>query len=112
MFQFADFFVPLLRAWPWDIARGIIRVCSLSNWQDETPLYGPLVDYIEVVKTQGINIIVTGHSLGGGMASIGAALTGLKSVGFSPPGIKWSSLKFGIQDMYSLDESMISIYAK
>jgi putative lipase involved disintegration of autophagic bodies len=112
MFQFADFLIPLLRAWPWDIARGIIRVCSLSTWQNQNPLYAPLVDYLQVAKTQGINIIVTGHSLGGGMASIGAALTGLKSVGISPPGIKLSSLKFGIQDMYSLDESMISIYAK
>lgn len=112
MFQFADWFVPLLRAWPWDIARGIIRVTSLSTWQSQPPLYQPLVEHVQLVQTQGVNIIITGHSLGGGMASIAGALTGLKSVGYSPPGIKWSSLKFGIQDMYSLDETMISIYAK
>ncbi|KAI9034213.1 hypothetical protein DFJ74DRAFT_10497 [Hyaloraphidium curvatum] len=112
MFQFVDIVVPLIRVWPIEVTRAIVKFTSIGAWMDDTPLYEPLVDYIQQVQAQGLNVIVTGHSLGGGMASIGGALTGLKSVGYSPPGIVYSSLKFGIQDVYSLDETMISIYAE
>jgi len=42
-------------------------------------------------------VIITGHSLGGGLARIVGTLVGLPSVSFSPPGLKLSYRKYSVR---------------
>ena len=48
--------------------------------------FQPVLDYA-TVHARGAHVVLTGHSLGGGLAKIVGALTGHASVAFSPPGI-------------------------
>lgn len=56
------------------------------------------IDLIGQVKSSdgGGRVSVSGHSLGGGLASIGAGWYGLESVSFSGPGWLLSSAKLGM----------------
>jgi len=50
-------------------------------------------------------IVLTGHSLGGGMATVVAALTHLPVVSITPPGIYWSLAKHSrLSDMAKTDD--------
>ena len=50
--------------------------------------------------------MLTGHSLGGSVSNIVAARFALKSVSFSPPGIYYGHLKFGIKSVDSIDQQV------
>lgn len=48
--------------------------------------YSPLVDYIDTIDDDH-HLVITGHSLGGGLAHIIGGFTNHASVAFSPPGV-------------------------
>jgi putative lipase involved disintegration of autophagic bodies len=66
----------------------------------EAEYYQPLVERVRVISDSTLekktDVILTGHSLGGGLSRIVAALTHLPSVSFAPPGIALSHRKFSI----------------
>eukprot|EP01052_Picozoa_sp_SAG31_P000663 SAG31_NODE_19_length_35031_cov_42.510707_14_plen_180_part_00 len=62
----------------------------------ELDYYESVVRYIHKLLplSPGWRIIVTGHSLGGGIATIAGATLGINSIAFSPPGFVRSRRKF------------------
>jgi hypothetical protein len=86
----------------------IIQILHESNaffgLVGEAQYYQPLVQRIRELKnlstdsTGSMDVILTGHSLGGGLARIVGALTELPSVSFAPPGVALSHGKYVIFD--------------
>jgi putative lipase involved disintegration of autophagic bodies len=78
----------------------IIQILHESNaffgLVGEAEYYQPLVEKVQAITEVDKNteVILTGHSLGGGLSRIVAALTHLPSVSFAPPGIALSHRKF------------------
>jgi cephalosporin-C deacetylase-like acetyl esterase len=73
----AEYYQPLLER-----VKAISETTSLQQQQQE--------------KNKRTDVILTGHSLGGGLSRIVAALAHLPSVSFAPPGIALSHRKFSI----------------
>jgi hypothetical protein len=75
----------------------------------EAEYYQPLVERVKVISDSTLekktDVILTGHSLGGGLSRIVAALTHLPSVSFAPPGIALSHRKFSILEEKKSDDS-------
>ena len=63
----------------------------------------------DIKHTDGRQVIITGHSLGGGLARIVGALTSIPSVTFSPPGLELSHRKYAVLNsdgsLHRLDNS-------
>merc|ERR1712151_1055949 len=56
--------------------------------------YSELVQSLsQIPHSQYSRVVLTGHSLGGGMATVVATLTHLPVIGITPPGIYWSIAK-------------------
>lgn len=91
---------PTVRIWPDSIASAVIEwlhtALQLFGLESSTGLHYHLLllDYVQKLKREGRHVIVTGHSLGGGLAQVVGLLAGVQSVCFSPPGIGRSYQKF------------------
>ncbi len=89
---------PTFRLWSDDTTSSVIEWLyefnSFFGLQGEAEYYRPLTDKIYSLQANGENIIVTGHSLGGGLARLVGALTNIQSVTFAPPGIRMSYRKY------------------
>lgn len=57
--------------------------------------YNDVVSYVLTISYHR-RVVVTGHSLGGGISKISSALTGVPVVAISAPGIGLSSRAFGV----------------
>jgi len=68
-----------------------------------------LEQYAKSVRDR--RVVLTGHSLGGGIARLVALRDGYPSVTFSPPGIKQSHRKFGDLVLPELHDSTVTIIA-
>ncbi len=64
----------------------------------ECDYYVPIIKYVKKVKEDGRNVVVTGHSLGGGLARIISSQELVTSICFSPPGIAQSYRKFHLSE--------------
>ncbi|CAN0497237.1 unnamed protein product, partial [Ectocarpus sp. 12 AP-2014] len=67
---------------------------QLFGLQQQAHYYRPLLEYVRAIE--GRNVVLTGHSLGGGLARIVGALEKATSICFSPPGIAQSYRKFSV----------------
>ena len=101
--QFTDLFLPTMSLWPPQFASWLIAVTSVGYWLDQSGsfFYAPLVEHVKRVSEERM-VIVTGHSLGGGLAKIVSANVQIPAVCMSPPGISLISQKLEIEeaDMY------------
>lgn len=61
--------------------------------------YGPLVEHVAAIAATR-RVIMTGHSLGGGLARIVSGFTNTTAVAFSPPGVVQTRRKFRRLDGY------------
>jgi len=94
---------PLMRLWADSTTSTIIQLLHESNvffgLVGEAEYYQPLVQRVREISSESADnrtVILTGHSLGGGLARIVGALTTLPSVSFAPPGIALSHRKYSV----------------
>jgi predicted esterase YcpF (UPF0227 family) len=92
---------PLMRVSSDTTTSTIIQILHESNsffgLVGEAEYYQPLLERVKAISdTNKTDVILTGHSLGGGLSRIVAALAHLPSVSFAPPGIALSHRKFSI----------------
>jgi hypothetical protein len=93
---------PTIRIWTHETTAHIIEWLyefnSFFGLQGEAEYYGPLTQRVFEIanKAEGHQVIITGHSLGGGLARIVGTLAGQGSVSFSPPGLGQSYRKYSL----------------
>lgn len=92
--------VPTIRFWPHGTSALIIGFFNgiletIFNLETNSYYYDPILKHIRGIEHK---VVITGHSLGGGLAKIVGALTGKATVAFSPPGITLSRRKFVSKD--------------
>lgn len=92
---------PVMRLWSDYTTSAIIQLIHESNkffgLKGEAEYYQPLVQRVkDIARSSEQRVILTGHSLGGGLARIVGALTNISSVSFSPPGIALSHKKYSV----------------
>jgi hypothetical protein len=68
------------------------RVQEISSHPYDLPLTVPIINS----NTEAPSVVITGHSMGGGLARIVGTLTGTPSVTFSPPGLGLSYKKYSL----------------
>jgi len=89
---------PTIRAWPRHtvemVVVGIHDFLGALGMPDDSWSYMELVRHISTIPRDNYaQIVLTGHSLGGGMATVVAALTHLPVISITPPGIYWTLAK-------------------
>ena len=92
---------PTIRLWTHDTTSRLIEWLfefnSFFGLKAEAEFYRPLTERVFAISNSSTKVLLTGHSLGGGLARIVGTLTGLPSASFSPPGLKLSYRKYSAQ---------------
>ncbi len=96
--QAINFWLPLLQVLPKAFVQAVIDFIALG------PIAGPQPfkwtdEYVSGLKSEGLNPIITGHSLGGAIGQIVSAKNAAPGLFFSPTGMKYTSRRFGISLM-------------
>ncbi|KAJ4461455.1 putative Transmembrane protein [Paratrimastix pyriformis] len=80
---------PILGIWPGDLNSRIVNIISLiSQWFTVSfQYYTDVQEYVKSIMPYRTQVIMTGHSLGAGLAKIVAAEEDLAAVTFSGPGV-------------------------
>jgi len=91
---------PSVRTWPRDTTGEVIsHMHAMLRWfdiQDDRWHYKEILDHVRG-KAPEEEVVLTGHSLGGGMALVVGALTGRLAVALQPPGVYHSLAKHQLQ---------------
>ena len=87
---------PTIRIWPRDSSSMVIRtihdILSGLGLEDNQWHYSEILDYVRQIPREQ-EVVVTGHSLGGGIALVVGALTDRLAVALQPPGVFYSLAK-------------------
>ncbi|KEG13143.1 hypothetical protein DQ04_01191110 [Trypanosoma grayi] len=86
-----------------------LSVCENNNYRRD--FFVDVINHIGYVGSRPSrpkNVLLTGHSLGGAVASIIGAQMGIQAVGFSTPGISLSHKRFGI-DLQRIHRYVVTI---
>jgi pimeloyl-ACP methyl ester carboxylesterase len=99
-------FMPVLSQLPPKYIGRLIRaffVYGLGGAPDT--IYKPIIEYTRKLRTlSSEKILVVGHSLGGGIASVVASrVDGVQGFGLSPSGVFYNSLAFGFDPVYTYE---------
>jgi hypothetical protein len=100
LLQFSSYIGPFTNFWPEQMTATVIYAVSLFedlsvSSEDNQSYYSPLHDYVARIKGSR-DIVMTGHSLGGGIVNIVGSKLEIPTVSFSPPGITFSRMKLGL----------------
>ncbi|CAE8713061.1 unnamed protein product, partial [Polarella glacialis] len=89
-----------VRIWPREstemVIQAIHNILASLGLQDDQWHYREILDYVRQIPADR-EVVVTGHSLGGGIALVVGALTGRLAVAVQPPGIYHSLAKHQTQ---------------
>jgi len=98
---------PTIRIWPDPVSAFVINALShtltIFGLEGSANYYKGVLEYVRSVSDDR-QVVLTGHSLGGGLARIVAAIEHLPNVAFSPPGVAQSYYKFVYNEMSSSSE--------
>jgi len=87
---------PTVRIWPRDttamVIGGIHGILKSMDVADDRWHYRQILEYVRQIP-QDRNVVITGHSLGGGISLVIGALTGRLAVALQPPGVYHSLAK-------------------
>lgn len=94
---------PVLNQMPSGLVQWVLSIPGVGILNPDAT-YTTLTEYVERRKgalcashaAGECRLLITGHSLGGGMASLAGATSAVKAVSFSGPGLYWSVDRFGI----------------
>jgi len=93
---------PTVRIWPRDTTAMVItaihKILKGMAVQDEQWHYREILEHVRKIKP-GREVVITGHSLGGGIALVVGALTGHLGVAIQPPGVYHSLAKHQAQQL-------------
>eukprot|EP00931_Biecheleriopsis_adriatica_P085755 TRINITY_DN60561_c0_g1_i1.p1 TRINITY_DN60561_c0_g1~~TRINITY_DN60561_c0_g1_i1.p1 ORF type:complete len:686 (+),score=56.82 TRINITY_DN60561_c0_g1_i1:77-2134(+) len=110
--QLFDEWVPLFNLLPRHVLERLLVLAHWRVWFGEELPWEHLVRYASNIKAYceslGYELLLTGHSLGGGMAQIIAGRLGSPAVVFSPVGVSFSSSFFGI-DLQTVMKSVVAV---
>lgn len=91
---------PTVRIWPREttamIIRGVHGMLKRLAVQDDQWHYSEILDHVRKIPYDR-EVVLTGHSLGGGIALVVGALTGRLAVAIQPPGVYHSLAKHQLQ---------------
>jgi hypothetical protein len=117
---FTGFLFPVINYFPPHFIQKIMYWSSLPGFGREEN-YQFLVEHVEKTKEsvcgqslsdeagQSCNLLVTGHSLGGGMAALVGSLAQVPAVSFSGPGLKYNRFRFGISNQETIEHHVTTI---
>jgi len=102
--QFIDSLVlPVLRFVPISLTRWFLTWTSFqgTKWkQYKQQMWGNIIDHVRDLQAHTMNpgdtVVLTGHSLGGGLASVAASHLGIDSLVFSAPGTHFLQVFFDL----------------
>eukprot|EP00931_Biecheleriopsis_adriatica_P041862 TRINITY_DN23872_c1_g1_i1.p1 TRINITY_DN23872_c1_g1~~TRINITY_DN23872_c1_g1_i1.p1 ORF type:complete len:962 (-),score=132.56 TRINITY_DN23872_c1_g1_i1:94-2613(-) len=96
---------PTVRIWPRDcvamVIRAIHQVLGALALDDDQWHYREILEYVRQIPSEE-EVVLTGHSLGGGIALVVGALTGRLAVALQPPGVYHSIAKHQAQQRSGL----------
>ena len=79
------------------VINALSQTLSIFGLEGNAQYYKGVLEYVRSIKDR--QVVLTGHSLGGGLARIVAAIEHLPNVAFSPPGVAQSYYKFVYNEM-------------
>lgn len=97
--QALDYLVPTVSIWPPKIGQFLVSIFSVDYFlssQGGSTYYQDVDAYVARVIGERRTVIMAGHSLGGGLASILGGKYNLRAITLSAPGAELSRAKFGI----------------
>jgi len=99
--DFLHQFVPVDSLLPKHIIRWYFEYFNLKLWFGGKLTYQKHLDaamhWKQVSDSEGAELFVTGHSLGGVLSAIISGRTGIKGVAFSPPGTEFMLNRYGVK---------------
>ncbi|KAJ4458910.1 putative Lipase; class 3 [Paratrimastix pyriformis] len=92
---------PVVSAWPPSMTSDLVHIVSAVNAYFSFPYayHRALQQYVEALSDRRAQVLLTGHSLGGGVASIVGVATHHLTVAFSAPGILYLSGKLHLNPL-------------
>ena len=87
---------PTIRMWPDSVSAFVVHslheTLSLFGLGGGADYYKDVLAHVRSIQDR--QVVLTGHSLGGGLARIVATIEHLPNIAFSPPGVAQSYYKF------------------